>query len=394
MTWSELIDRVLVSFESQRGQLDTRVGKYLDEAQEDFALYSKMYVRKFNIYISAGKTAVDLPSDFVEMIDSPIFRGIRLTQRTSNAYLFNQDTSTNLFNKGTPAEYYIESKKFHIVPRPSQSGILTLTYVAIPNSLRSQTGMFQTRFDGLVSEYFKVGETLKSDGSNGTVASVTVVDGGSGYTSIPNITHSGGGGSGAVFSASVVNGSVTKVTRVQPGSGYTSVPTLTVQAPSSGTTASVIAHVGTGTEGKILRAEHDSASSGLLTYTVSSQGFTVDNENFYSANPGTGYWETLYANNWSGLISTWNDMGFGGIAMTNGNQYAYTETSPLIPSSYQYMLVDYAKALIHQDLGNGDSFQTHYSMYLNNREKARIITANKDTGGMSYVADRVHPGGL
>ncbi|QDP60798.1 MAG: putative structural protein [Prokaryotic dsDNA virus sp.] len=392
MTWTELIDRVLVPFESQRGQIDTRVGKYLDEAQEDFALYSKMYVRKFNIYISAGKTYVDLPSDFVELIDTPVFRGGILTQRTSNAYLFNQDTSTNRFNTGTPAEYYIEDSKLHLVPRPSQSGTLTLTYVAIPNSLRATTGMYQTRFDGLVSEYFKVGETLKSDGSNGVIASVTVANGGTGYTSTPSVTISGGGGSNAVFSATVSNGSVTKITVVMPGSGYTSVPTLTIASPSSGTTATAIAHVGTGSEGKILRAEHDSASSGILTYTVSSQGFTIDNENFYSASPGTGYWETLYANNWSGLVSTWNDMGFGGIATTNGNQYAYTEQSPVISSSYHYMLVDYAKAMIHQDLGNGDSFQNHYSLYLSNREKARTVTANKDTGGMSYVADRVSPG--
>ena len=51
---------------------------------------------------------------------------------------------------------------------------------------------------------------------------------GSGYTSAPTVTISGGGGSGAAVTANVVGGAVTTYTITNAGSGYTSNPTVTV----------------------------------------------------------------------------------------------------------------------------------------------------------------------
>ena len=317
MTWTELTDRVLVPFESQRGQLDTRVGKYLDEAMEDFSLYSKTYVRKFNIFISAGKTYVDLPNDFVEMKDAPVFRGEILTNRTSNSYLYNQDTNTNRFNQGSPCEYYIEDRRFHLVPRPSQKGILTIPYVAIPTSLRGMTGLKKLRFDNLQSEYFKVGNKINSRvGASDTTNTIATIE----------------------------------------------------------------------------RADHHTALEGILTISNITNGFLTDNEDFFSTSAETTYYQNLYGTNWSSLTTTWNALGFGGTAEVNGNQFDYTEDKPIISDVYHYLLVDYAKAMIHQDLGNGDSFNNHYTLYLANREKARTISANRGIGGVSYVADRLSPG--
>jgi hypothetical protein len=58
---------------------------------------------------------------------------------------------------------------------------------------------------------------------------VTLTNVGSGYTSPPTVTATGGNGSGATFSASVANGSVTQVVMTNPGNGYHvgDVPTLT-----------------------------------------------------------------------------------------------------------------------------------------------------------------------
>ena len=63
------------------------------------------------------------------------------------------------------------------------------------------------------------------------VTSITVSDGGAGYTGAPSVTLTGGGGSGATATASVVNGVVTSFTIISPGSGYTSAPTVSIASP-------------------------------------------------------------------------------------------------------------------------------------------------------------------
>jgi hypothetical protein len=62
--------------------------------------------------------------------------------------------------------------------------------------------------------------------SAGRVVSVTVSDGGSGYTSAPTVTFTSGGGSGAAATATVSGGEVTAVTITAAGSAYTSAPTV------------------------------------------------------------------------------------------------------------------------------------------------------------------------
>jgi len=58
------------------------------------------------------------------------------------------------------------------------------------------------------------------------VASVTVSNQGSGYTTAPIVSFSGGGGSGAVATATVSAGKIIGVTMTSGGSGYTSAPTV------------------------------------------------------------------------------------------------------------------------------------------------------------------------
>lgn len=79
----------------------------------------------------------------------------------------------------------------------------------------------------------------------GYVASVTVTNGGSGY-SAATIAFSGGGGSGAAASVTVSGGAVTVITMTNNGSGYTSTPTATISG--DGTLATATANL----EGHIL----------------------------------------------------------------------------------------------------------------------------------------------
>lgn len=62
--------------------------------------------------------------------------------------------------------------------------------------------------------------------SGGTASGIVVTDGGSGYTSAPTVTFSGGGGSGAAATATLSGGKVTSVTITAAGTDYTSVPTV------------------------------------------------------------------------------------------------------------------------------------------------------------------------
>ena len=70
--------------------------------------------------------------------------------------------------------------------------------------------------------------------SSTTLGSVTVVNGGAGYTTAPTVTVSGGGGTGATATATIVNGIVTAVTVTAAGTGYSSDPTITFSAPNAG----------------------------------------------------------------------------------------------------------------------------------------------------------------
>jgi hypothetical protein len=70
------------------------------------------------------------------------------------------------------------------------------------------------------------GGVITSIALNGSVYEINMSNGGSGYTSAPTVTVSGGGGSGFVGAATMRGTSVAKVTVSDAGSAYTSVPTV------------------------------------------------------------------------------------------------------------------------------------------------------------------------
>lgn len=73
----------------------------------------------------------------------------------------------------------------------------------------------------------------------GTLATITVTAGGSGYTSVPAIGFSGGGGSNATATATILGGAVSAITITAVGSGFTASPTVTFTGGGgTGSTAS------------------------------------------------------------------------------------------------------------------------------------------------------------
>jgi len=65
----------------------------------------------------------------------------------------------------------------------------------------------------------------------GFVSGITVTSGGSGYSSEPTVTITGGGGSGATARAILSGDKVSLVVVLTAGSGYTSAPTVSIEAP-------------------------------------------------------------------------------------------------------------------------------------------------------------------
>jgi hypothetical protein len=97
------------------------------------------------------------------------------------------------------------------------------------------TGSGQFKFALVTSTNFNQQATatvnLGGVSPNYFVSSCTVNNGGSGYASIPAVTISGGGGSGATAAASLGGSAVNAVNVLTPGSGYTNLPTITIAPP-------------------------------------------------------------------------------------------------------------------------------------------------------------------
>lgn len=77
----------------------------------------------------------------------------------------------------------------------------------------------------------------------GSLSSITLTSGGTGYTSAPSVALTGGG-TGATATAIVSGGSVTGFTITNPGSGYTSAPAIALTGGGGGTGAAATAVVG------------------------------------------------------------------------------------------------------------------------------------------------------
>jgi len=81
-------------------------------------------------------------------------------------------------------------------------------------------------------------ETLKTFTTNitrtesGSIVKVNITNQGTGYTTIPDVIVTGGGGKGAKLSAIVTNNKVTGVNIIDAGTGYNSAPTLTISGPT------------------------------------------------------------------------------------------------------------------------------------------------------------------
>ena len=109
---------------------------------------------------------------------------------------------------------------------------------------------------------------------NGPLSDLNLTRGGSGYTSIPTVTISGGGGSGATGNATLGPAAVASVTVDNGGNSYTSAPTVSFS--------------GGGGSGAIATATLGPAAVGSLTLTNGGSNYTSAPTVTISGGGGTG----------------------------------------------------------------------------------------------------------
>ena len=74
---------------------------------------------------------------------------------------------------------------------------------------------------------------------------VSITGGGAGYTSVPTVAVTGGGGFGAQIRAEVSAGAVNALIIENPGREYTSAPTITISGGGASSDATATATIGT-----------------------------------------------------------------------------------------------------------------------------------------------------
>jgi hypothetical protein len=130
------------------------------------------------------------------------------------------------------------------------------------------------------------------------VIGLDIVNGGFGYTSLPTITISGGGGLGAEFTPVVFDGEIVDVDLVSRGLGYVSEPTVTV--------------TGGGGEGAIIRAVIKTAVDG---------GQKLEESVFYVMTEDFNVYKCLDNNN--GALSTIKPLGSSVTPITTSDGYVW-----------------------------------------------------------------------
>lgn len=101
------------------------------------------------------------------------------------------------------------------------------------------------------------------------VSAIAVTAGGTGYTTAPTVTFTGGGGTGATATATVSGGAITAFTVTAGGTGYTSAPTVVI-IPSSSAVLFEIDSLSDSISAELTQANADGSSS-AWSYVIAAK---------------------------------------------------------------------------------------------------------------------------
>lgn len=140
----------------------------------------------------------------------------------------------------------------------------TITNITINNGGTSFTAFPTLTIDPPTSSTGVQAQAVVTTLSANAIVGVQITNPGYGYTTTPNITVTGGGGSGANLTATLGSGLVSSISVTNAGSGYTSTPSVTITG-GGGNNATAVA--------------------GFLSFATGTVGVTI-------TNGGTGYTAT------------------------------------------------------------------------------------------------------
>jgi len=173
MTWESLTDRVLTTFGS--GVPRVKVKKYLQEAEEDFALGTNCYVKDFSYMPFKVDSYIELPKDFIEIKGNVEFK-TRTLNRVSHFEDFSRFKTDGSIKQGNPEHFYIRGERMYLYPAVASVGLIAFSYVARPVQLDSDAdpGYKYLQFDDLESDQFYVGDEIlgRTSAAEATVAEI------------------------------------------------------------------------------------------------------------------------------------------------------------------------------------------------------------------------------
>jgi uncharacterized protein len=159
-----------------------------------------------------------------------------------------------------------------------------------------------------------VGATATASlGTVSVISEINITAGGSGYTSAPTVTLSGGGGTGATATAAVAAGVVTAVTLTAGGSGYTSAPTVSFSGGG-----------GTGAAATAITATAPGSTVATIAVTSGGNGYNAAPTVGFTGGGGTGAAATAVVA--AGVVTAVN-------VTTPGSGYTTAPTITFTPSA-------------------------------------------------------------
>lgn len=170
----------------------------------------------------------------------------------------------------------------------------------------------------------------------GGVANPAVTNAGSGYTSLPTVSFTGGGGTGAAATAVVaLGGTLIGLTITNPGSGYTSAPTVAF-AGGSGTGAAATVTGGgipstASVVGDFTEATFTGYSAKTLTGTLTGTTWATP-----TGTPATSQYNSASPQSWTATGAYQTILGYYHVGATTGTFYgAQSFASSVVMSSGQ-----------------------------------------------------------
>ena len=155
-------------------------------------------------------------------------------------------TNASIYNR-YPGKYRREYEL--VIPKSNNMGPMNFPVLRFSDVLLMYAEA-DNEINGPQPEAIEYVEAVRKRGWSTGIRNVSITSGGSGYTSAPTVVFEGGGGEGAVATATITNGRVTGVTFARDeitgskiGHSYTSPPTVTfVGGGGSGATATATIH--------------------------------------------------------------------------------------------------------------------------------------------------------